>query len=54
MLTAARLGGCTCEPWVTFRHEHGVERVTVAHDEDCPMLGHASQLVVIPPRPGKP
>ena len=40
-LFSARLGGCTCEPWINVRRdEHGIFHARISHDSDC---GHPSQ-----------
>ena len=41
--TAATLSGCRC------RHDlmvHGVDHVTVKHDDWCPMRHHGSQFII--------
>jgi len=42
-LIAAKVSGCTCRPDLVL---HGVEHVTVRHDDWCPMLNHGTQLII--------
>ncbi|MGD9996966.1 MAG: hypothetical protein AB7R77_05950 [Ilumatobacteraceae bacterium] len=47
-LLANRISGCTCRPDV---EQHGIHHITLAHDHDCPMVDHVSQLIAfISPR----
>ncbi len=40
-LISARLGGCTCQPWIKLRRDgHGIIHAHIAHDSDC---AHPSQ-----------
>jgi hypothetical protein len=37
-LASCEIRGCTCTPELTRRHDGGVTRVEIAHDEGCPAL----------------
>jgi len=40
-LLSARLGGCTCKPWIRLRYDGSqVVHAHIAHDSDC---AHPSQ-----------
>jgi hypothetical protein len=44
--TAAAVSGCICDREIVL---HGAERVTVKHDDWCPMLNHGTQFVIYKP-----
>jgi hypothetical protein len=53
-LIACRVGGCTCEPDLSVRHVDRVPHIAAAHDEWCPLVGHASQLLIRYPSENHP